>query len=184
MKKRGIGWMYQPRTCDILISLSYPNTPRIIEKKYGIKKLKLSPYISNGILRCLNPCSRKGRLYVLSEKARKSLSLSNFETDDQMDWDLFGWIIASPKQRFIVLKTVAMDFAKRTSENIRQRASTLNPCLTRISTKTILKELIEKTLVMSEMVDRKRYHWISGKGKDLWGNIEKLWRPYNLNTDI
>ena len=52
------------------------------------------------------------------------------------------WLIASPKQRLVILK--ALDSIKRTSEEIRNRANKFNPHLTRISTKAVLKELTDK----------------------------------------
>ena len=74
--------------------------------------------------------------------------------------------MSSPKQRFVVLKTIAMDSVKRVSEDIRKRASNFNPCLTRISTKGILKKLANKGLVETGMGDdRKRYYWITDEGK-------------------
>ena len=55
---------------------------------------------------------------------------------------------------------------KRTSEEIRKRTYTLNPCLSRISTKGILNELANKGLVETELGnDRRRYYWINKDGK-------------------
>ncbi|MBW1824714.1 MAG: hypothetical protein JRI87_09135 [Deltaproteobacteria bacterium] len=71
--------------------------------------------------------------------------------------------MASPKQRLVVLRV--MDLAKRTSEDIRARASRLNPRMTRVSTKGVLKVLISKGLVHTELVERKRYYWITRKGR-------------------
>ncbi len=74
-------------------------------------------------------------------------------------------MISSPMQRLVVLKTLSRDSMKRTSEDIRKKSSNLNPCLSRISTKSILKELISKELVDSEMgEDRRRYYWLTEKG--------------------
>ena len=71
--------------------------------------------------------------------------------------------MASPRQRLVVLKTMAAYPQKMTSEQIRIRSVKLNPCLSRISTKTILKELIQKELVETEMGnDRRRYYWLNG----------------------
>ena len=76
---------------------------------------------------------------------------------------MIGWIIASPRQRVVILKV--LDGIQRTSENLRERASQYNPHLSRISTKEILKDLIKKGLVKSKMVEKKRYYWISEKGR-------------------
>ena len=90
------------------------------------------------------------------------MGLSDYKKEKNKDWDLIGWILASQRQRHVVLKS--MDSLKRTSENIRERASKFNSHLTRISTKQILKELISKGLVETEMTERRRYYCINGKG--------------------
>lgn len=79
----------------------------------------------------LNPQAQKGRLYI-------RINVYDLKQNaEYKDWDLVGWIISSPKQRTIVLKTIALDSVKRTPEAIRYRASRLNECLSRISTKEI-----------------------------------------------
>jgi predicted transcriptional regulator len=62
---------------------------------------------------------------------------------------------------------MSIDFYKRTSEQIRMRAAIFNPRLTRISTKQVLKELLSKGLIETEVIERKRYYRISKRGKDL-----------------
>ena len=63
---------------------------------------------------------------------------------------------------------------KSTSENIRKRASKINSRLTRISTKEILKELINKGLVETEITARKRYYWISEKRELLSDDMAEM----------
>ena len=85
---------------------------------------------------------------------------------------LRGFIMASPRQRYVVLKTLSLNSIKRTSEEIRKKSSDLNPCLSRISTKSILQELINKGLVETEMGrDRRRYYWINEEGKLLASDL-------------
>ncbi|MCF7910501.1 hypothetical protein K9L16_02405 [Candidatus Pacearchaeota archaeon] len=96
------------------------------------------------------------------------LQLPGDYINNSYDWNLIGRILASPKQRLVVLKTIAMDPIKRTSENIRKRADRFNPCLSRISIKGVLQDLAEKGLVQTDLGDdKKRYYWISEKGKKL-----------------
>ena len=163
MKKEDIGWINKPKVNQILLSFSIPKTPKQVEKELGIRKLKLKPFLEKRLLKCLNPGAKKGRFHILTNKARQLQNLSCSKKERNKDWDLIGWIMASPKQRFVVLKTV--DSKKRTSEDIRERASGLNSHLSRISTKGILKELIRKCLVETEMSEKKRYYWINDKGK-------------------
>lgn len=176
MVKRGVSeWIHRRKNYDILISFSTPKTPRQAERDAGIKKIKLKPFLERELIDPLNPKSRKGRLYLLTKKGRKHLKLPNFNKEiDQETWDLIGSIIASPKQKFVTLKTITLDRMKRTSEDIRKRASTLNPHLSRISTKQILKELISVGLIESELNERKRYYCISDKGKSLIDDIQHI----------
>jgi hypothetical protein len=171
-EKKLIHWIDRPKNNHILISFSTPKTPTQIQEELNIKKFNLKPFLKRRLISCLNPNIYKGRLYVLTNKARKLLNISNCKSYDQKDWDLIGWIMGSPRQRYAVLKTLAADSAKRTSEEIRKRASNLNPCISRISSKGILKELMVRGLVESEMKDdRKRYYWVSEEGKLLAGKL-------------
>jgi len=150
---------------QILLAFSVPKTPRQVEKELVIKKLKLKPYLEKCLIKPLNPEARKGRLYTLTNKGRKLLKLSCTNNINKSGWDLIGWVMASPQQRLVVLKV--MDSTKRTSENIRLRATKYNTHLTRISTKQILKELISKGLIETELIGRKRYYWIIKKGTEI-----------------
>jgi DNA-binding MarR family transcriptional regulator len=166
-------WVNQPRTKKILVSFAVPATPSQVELSLGLKKLKLAPFLQKGIIRPLNPSAKKGRLYILTDKARQLLYLAENNIETKADWKIIGWIMASPRQRLSVLKTVARDPIKRTSEAIRRRSANLNPNLTRISTKETLKELISKNLIATEKGDdRRRYYWITPKGKSVISTID------------
>ena len=110
----------------------------------------------------------------MTNKARRLLKLTVSKKEGKKDWDLIGWIMASPKQRFVILKMV--DSKKRTSEEIRERASGLNPHLTRISTKGILKELIGKDLIETEMNEKKRYYWINEEGMKIVQDMKIIFK--------
>jgi len=164
MEKRSVAdWINEQAINKILICFSAPKTPRQIEIELGIKKLKLKPFVEKNLLQSLNPEARKGRFYILTSKAKKLINFSDSKNEKNKDWNLIGWIMSSPKQRLVILKTI--DSKKRTSEEIRERSFQLNPHLTRISTKAILKELIDKGLIETDINERKRYYWINEKGK-------------------
>lgn len=152
------------RVRELLSSFSVPKTPRQVEKELGIKKLKLKPLLKKHYLKVLNPTARKGRLYIVTKKSIKAFNLS-CSRNKTSNWDIIGWIMASPHQRLVVLKS--MDQVKRTSEEIRKRADKYNPHLTRISTKGILKELLERKIIETEIHGRKRYYWL----RDIENNI-------------
>ena len=173
MRKRGVGnWINQPKNKQILSAFSIPKTPRQVEKELGIKKLKLKPFLEKHLLISLNPEARKGRFYALTSKARRLLRLPASKKEKDKDWKLAGDIVAGAKQRLVVLKTV--DSEKRNSEQIRDKASKLNPHLSRTSTKVILRELINAGLVETEMRERKRYYWITEEGMKIKDEITDL----------
>ena len=103
MRKRKLtDWIHQPKINHILLSFSVPKTPKQVEKELGIKKLKLKPFLDKHLIESLNPGAKKGRFYILTCKARRLLKLSSSKKESEKDWDLIGWIIASPRQRFVV----------------------------------------------------------------------------------
>ena len=165
-----VDWMAQPKITQILLSFSSPHTPRQVEKKLKRKKLKMKPFLNKILLRVLNPKARKGRLYILTNKARCLLNVPGIKNEKGKNWDVVGWALASSRQRLVIIKVI--DSLTRTSENIRERASKYNPHLSRISTKGILKELIKRDLVQSKMTEGKRYYWISEKGRLVRGRLE------------
>jgi predicted transcriptional regulator len=165
-------WISRLKNKQILISFSVPKTPTQVKNELGVGKFSLKPYLKRGIIECLNPEGRKGKLYILTNKGKRLLKISAPARKDQKDYALIGWILASPKQRYVVLKTLSLNSVKRTSEEIRLRSSNLNPCLSRISTKSILQELIDKELVETEMgIDRRRYYWVNEEGESLASNL-------------
>jgi predicted transcriptional regulator len=167
-------WIQRPWVSRVLVSFTVPRMPSQVERRLGIKKLKITPFVKKGLLKSLNPMARKGRLYIVTDKGRRLLGLPTSKNGTDKCWDVMGWIMASPKQRLVVLQVI--DSAKRMSENIRARGSRLNSHLTRISCKGILKQLVTKGLVNSQMRETKRYYWLSGKGKSMTGTLDWVFR--------
>lgn len=169
---RSNDWANRPKNNRILSSFSLPKTPAQVKNELGIRKFKLRPFLDKELLKCLTPERKKGRLYVLTEYAKKSLKIYMPAVTSPRDYALLGWILASPKQRYVVLNTLSTNWERRTSEEIRVKSTNSNPRLSRISTKSILKELIKHGLVETEIgTDRRRYYWITEKGKLLVNNL-------------
>ena len=165
---------HKDRRNQILMAFSMPKTPGWVEQELGIKKLKVGAFLEKGLIQCLNPMARKGRLYVLTSKAKKLLRLQASSRAGNKNWFLIGYVMSSPRQKTVVLKTVHSVKVKMTSEEIRERASRLNPHLSRISTKGILKELVSRGLIETEMNERKRYYWITEKGRLIVDDVGRL----------
>ena len=107
-------------------------------------------------------------MYVITKTSSRLLNLPNKKKDK--NWEAIGWVIASSMQRAAILRVT--DSEKRTSEELRIRALKHNQHLTRISTKSILKDLIAKELVSTKMAKRKRYYWLSDDGMLLKTQLE------------
>ncbi len=166
MKKRDIiRWIEKRRNKKILLAFSIPKTPRNVERELFIKKLNLKPFLDKGLVRPLNPAVRKGRFYALTDEVRKWLKLLRSETNNEKDWELIGWVIASPRQRLAVLRS--MDSEKRTSEEIRARASQFNANISRTSIKGILKEFVGRNLVETEVLEGIRFYWLNQQGIEI-----------------
>ena len=165
--------LIKPMDGKIPSCFNVPKTPRQLEKELKLNKIKMKPFLEKNLVVALNPSAKKGRLYNLTRKARNLIDFSKGKNHNCREWDLVGWIIASPKQRLVIMKS--MDKMRRTSENMRERASKANPHLSRTSTKGILKELCHKGLIKSEMVDGKRYYWISDRGQSILSIIHQYY---------
>jgi hypothetical protein len=168
-------WVSKPRIKSILLAFSIPKIPKHVERSLAIKKLKLLPFLKKSLIECLNPLARKGRFYILTLKARKLLQLPNTRKGLNKDWKLIGKIMASPKQKLAVLLTI--DSHERTSEEIRLRAITRNPCLSRISTKAVLRDLIAEKLIITELIERRRFYWITEQGMKIRNDLIALGQP-------
>lgn len=162
MKKRLIDWIGQPEIKRVLLAFTAPKTPRQVEQELGIAKIKMKLFLDSHLLESLNPGANKGRLYRLTPAASELLDVPSPVIKQNHDWEIIGWIKASPNQRLAVL--LSFDTMKRTSEEIRARTRKFSKRLTRISAKQVLKELICKGLVNTNMDGRKRYYWLSEKG--------------------
>lgn len=122
MKTKLENWIARPKNRKILLAFQVPKTPKQVEKEFGLKKLKTKPLLKNGLIECLNPDARKGRLYVLTNSARMVIGLPTINHFEKLDSNLIGWIYASPKQRLALLRTLGIDLVHRTSESLRIRA--------------------------------------------------------------
>jgi hypothetical protein len=161
-----------PRTKQILLLFATPKTPKQAAHQLSVRKLKLTSLIKNHLLKCLNPDSRKGRFYVLTDRAREILPECP-ETDINKDWECIGWVISSPRQRLAIIRCV--NESRLNSEEIRMRATQFNSSISRPSIKNILRELIGRHLVDSEILERIRLYWISGYGRKIKDEITVLY---------
>lgn len=154
-----------PASRQTLLVFSMPKTPKQAQIELSVKEVRCWEFLRKGLLKCLNPESKRGRFYILSDKARECLKIPcpHFILDN--DWEVIGWLASSPRQRLVILRCT--DERKLTSEEIRMRATQLNCHLSRTSTKTILKSLIGRHLITTEILERIRFYWINAYGKKI-----------------
>jgi hypothetical protein len=145
-----------PRIKQVLLVFSIPKTPTQAARELSLRKLKLKPFLENHLLKCLNPEARKGRFYIVSEKARKCYKILCSDSSGK-NWECIGWIISSPRQRLAIMRCI--DDRKLTSEEIRMRATQFNSHLSRSSTKNILRELGARHLVDSDILEGFKFYW-------------------------
>ena len=169
--KEAEGWINKPKRREILLVFTTPKTVKQAEKELCLRKLTLKSFLRNGFLQCLNPGTRKGRFYALTEKARECLPGCP-DCDINKDWDCIGWVLSSPRMRLAVLRCV--DDRKLYSEEIRMRATQFNSHLSRPNIKKPLRQLVEKHLVDSEIIERIRFYWISDYGQKIKDELAVL----------
>ena len=159
-------WINQtPERKRILLVFSEPRTVKQAQVMLSVRKLTLRSFLNHGCLKCLNPNAEKGRFYVLSKKSRECLKPNCNEYDANKDWECIGWIISSPRMWLAVLRCV--DDRKLYSEEIRMVATQFNAKLSRTWTRNTLKELEEKKLVQSEIMEHIRFYWITSHGQKI-----------------
>ncbi len=103
-KKKLNEWVMEPKPKEILISFSTPKTQSQIIKKHAITKYHLQRFLKQKLIKCLNPELYEGKLYVLTRRARNLLGISTLKKQENKNYELIGWILASPRQRLIVLR--------------------------------------------------------------------------------
>lgn len=169
-----------PENCEILLSFASPKTQKHIVNKHKINKNGIRQFLKQGLIKCLTPMLREGRLYTLTLKARELLSLPTHNNEQPKDWETLGWILASPKQRLAVLNALSQNPNKQQAETIRFKCKKENPCISRHSIRTILRELENMGLIESELTpDRFRYFWITNKGKLIANDLLIILREKN-----
>lgn len=150
-----------PKIKQVLLVFSIPRTPTQAARQLSLRKLKLKPFLEKHLLKCLNPEARKGRYYMVSEKARKHFKIICADNSGR-DWECIGWIISSPRQRLTIMRCV--EERKLTSEEIRMKATQFNSSISQSSAKNILRELGERHLVDSEILERIKFYWANAHG--------------------
>lgn len=121
----------EERRKKILTILKQPLTARQISRKTGIPtdtcSYTIAKLVDKGLLICLNPNARIGKLYWFTESGRqcckrvyRDLNLAYVEDSlAEIDWELYGWICFNHRSAVIKTMTETMQPSeiKRTLRN-------------------------------------------------------------------
>ena len=150
----------------ILTTIKQPLTGKQVGRRTGIPidtcSYVVAKLVTRGLLTCLNPEARNGRLYWLTDlgiQCRKrlcqDLALTYEEYDlPRIDWALYGWVCFS--HRSIVMKTLTAPMQpSEIKRMIRKRKTEMKISANNI--RDVVKLLLEKGIVQKVQV-RKKAH--------------------------
>ena len=102
----------QSKNKQILISFSVPKTPTQVKNELDIGKFNIKPYLECGLLKCLTPDVQKGRLYILTDKAKRELQISASSKAIPENWGSIAWILDKPETTPCSFKDPLLKFRK------------------------------------------------------------------------
>jgi predicted transcriptional regulator len=159
------------RQSAVLEVMSKPKTPAEIRVQIGLMKTcNLTSAIKAlgalDLIYCLNQKAKMGKLYGVTNKGkrvRKKLNFKEYHQPDDIDWDLYGWLV-SGKQRRAILKAICDD-CQISARLIRERAQEHNGHISRINTYDVLKEFSKAKLVQKKQVNHSVFFKLTPSGR-------------------
>ena len=156
-------FMYKPRFPAEIVRLLG------LSKKNSVSYI-LSDFVKLGIAVCLNPTSRTGRLYSLTDRGREALrTLLREENKEAVFTDippelipLYSEIVSS-KRKNALLK--ALNEIPRPPQEIRFSARRYNDEITRVGAYHLLSWFCEKGVALGSLKNKKLAYRLSDKGK-------------------
>jgi len=160
------------RQSAVLEVMSKPKTPAEIRVQLGLKKTcnlrsATKKLVSSRLIEALN-LRREGKIYGVTNKGkrvRKKLNFKEYHQPDDIDWDLYGWIV-SGNQRRAVLKAMYGD-DPISARLIRERAQEHNGHISRINTYDVLKEFSKVKLVQKKQVNHSVFFKLTPSGRKI-----------------
>ena len=150
----------------ILMTIAQPLTGKQIGRRTGIPidtcSYVVAKLVARGLLICLNPEARNGRLYWLTDlgiqcrrRFHRDLALAYKEYDlPSIDWALYGWICFS--HRSIVMKTLTAPMQPSEIKRIIRKKNT-GTKISANNIRDVVKLLLEKGIVQ-KVFFRKKAH--------------------------
>lgn len=139
----------------VLEVMSKPKIPAEIREQTGLKRNNnisstLKELLDLGLICCLNPRIKVGKMYGLTVRGKrqrkkllneKGTTYSYIQPSD-MNWDLYGWVICG-KQRKAILKGLSTTMPLK---YIKERAQEYNPRISRMNCNDILQLFVKKRI--------------------------------------
>lgn len=162
------------RKKDVLEVMSKPKIPAEIREQTGLKRNNnisstLKELTDLGLIYCLNPRIRVGKLYGLTIKGKRQRKKLLNEKDttysyvqpSDINWDLYGWI-ACGKQRKAILKAMKMPMPLR---YIRELAQEHNQRISRMNANDVLQSFVRKRIAVKNRKGNRVVFTLNTTGK-------------------
>ena len=161
------------RQSAVLEVMSKPKTPAELRDQIGLKKTcnltsAIKTLVASGLIYCLNPIRRMGKLYGVTKKGmrvRKKLDFKEYHQPDDIDWDLYGYVV-SGRQRRAVLKAID-ERALMPVRFIKKRAQEHNNRISRLNMYDVLREFTKKKIVKEFKINRRVYFVLTAAGQKI-----------------
>lgn len=137
----------------VLEVMSKPKIPAEIREQTGLKRNNnisstLKELLNLGLICCLNPRIKVGKLYGLTvrgKRQRKKLLLEkrltfSYVQPPDVNWQFYGWIVCG-KQRKAILKGLSTTMPLK---YIKERSQEYNPRISRMNCNDILQLFVKK----------------------------------------
>jgi predicted transcriptional regulator len=135
--------------------MSKPKIPAEIREQVGLNRgnnisSTLKILTNFGLLKCLTPKARVGKLYGLTEKGirqrkwlLKEKGIPHRYVKPRLNWNLYGWVVCG-KQKRAILKAMKMPMPLK---YIKEKAQEYNPRISRMNCNDILQLFVKKGIV-------------------------------------
>lgn len=161
------------RQSAVLEVMSKPKTPAEIRDQISLNKtqnlsLTLNNLVKSGLIYCLNPKARTGKLYGVTKKGikvRRKQGFKDYHQLDGVDWNKYGFVV-SGRQRRAILKILDINIPMPV-RLIRERAQEYNRHISRINTYDVLKEFSKAKLVQKKRVNHNLFFKLTSSGQKI-----------------
>ncbi len=169
------------RKATVLEVMNKPSTPTEIMGKMNLNRnCNLSTILRQlcglGLIRCMDPSSRTGRVYGLTRKGigiRKKLCDKNNltpYTEPRINWSLYSWVV-SGRQKKAILQGIKQQLLPL--KYIRENAQNYDPRISRMNAHDIIQLFLKKGIVKKLMQNERIFYSLTKTGEALRNQLFK-----------